>query len=416
VIVVVATALALVALRGVALAAMAVARRLPRRGPVEWRLALSNLHRPGAPTPAVVLSLGLGLAVIVALTLVDLNLRLQLKPGVAGTPDFYFLDIHSTQESEFKSFLNKAAPGARLAEAPMMRGRIVSVGGVAADKVRAKESAQWVLEGDRGVTYAATQPKGAVITAGAWWPSDYAGPPLVSVDGDIAKGLGLKLGDNLTVNVLGRDVTAKVANFRRVDWRTFAINFVLVFSPDAFAGAPHSLLMTAELPAGSPPSADLALVRAAARSFPDVVTVRVKEALEIVASLVARLDLAIRAAAGVALATAVLVLAGALAANAQARLMDSVRLKILGATRRRLIAASLIEFATLGAATAVFGVGAGALAAYVIVVYVMQFEFAFVWGQTAAAAFGGLALTVGLGLIGVWRALGRKPGEVLRAL
>ena len=117
-------------------------------------------------------------------------------------------------------------------------------------------------------------------------------------------------------------------------------------------------------------------MRAAAQAFPDVVTVRVKEALETVASLVARLDLAIRAAAGVALATAVLVLAGALAANAQARLMDSVRLKILGATRRRLIAASLIEFATLGVATAVFGVGAGALAAYVIVVYVMQFDFA----------------------------------------
>jgi putative ABC transport system permease protein len=414
--VVVATALALVALRGVAVGAMALARALPRRGPVEWRLALSNLHRPGAPTPAVVLSLGLGLAVIVALTLVDVNLRLQLKPGMAGTPDFYFFDIRSVQAADFKSFLNKDAPDARLVEAPMMRGRIVSVAGVAAEKLHPKESAQWVLDGDRGITFAATPPSGAAIVAGAWWPPDYSGPPLVSVDGDIAKGLGLKIGDSLTVNVLGRDVTAKVANFRRVDWRSFAINFVLVFSPDAFAGAPHSLLMTAQLPAGSPPSAELALVRDAARAFPDVVTVRVKEALQTVGALVERLDLAIRSAAGVALATAVLVLAGALAANAQARLMDSVRLKILGATRRRLIAASLLEFATLGLATAAFGVGAGALAAYVIVAYVMQFDFAFVWGQTLAAAFGGLVLTVVLGLIGVWRALGRKPAEVLRAL
>ncbi len=115
----------------------------------------------------------------------------------------------------------------------------------------------------------ASPPKGATIVAGAWWPPDYAGPPLVSVDGDIAKGLGLNIGDALTVNVLGRDVTAKVANFRRVDWRSFAINFVLVFSPNAFAGAPHSLLMTAPLPEGSTPSAELALVRDAARAFPD---------------------------------------------------------------------------------------------------------------------------------------------------
>ncbi len=413
--VVVGTALALVALRGVAAGAMALARRLPRRGPIEWRLALSNLCRPGAPTPAVVLSLGLGLAVIVALTLVDANLRAQLSPGAVGTPDFYFFDIRSDKEAQFKAFLAKDAPGARLVEAPMMRGRIARVAGVAAEKVHARESARWVLEGDRGVTYSATPPRGADIAAGKWWPADYNGPPLVSVDGDIAKGLGLKLGDALTVNVLGRDVTAKIANFRKIDWRTFAVNFVLVFSPDAFRGAPHSILMTAELAKGSPPSAEATLVRDAAREFPDVVTVRVKEALETVAALAGRLDLAIRAAAGLALATAVLVLAGALAANQRARLIDAVTLKILGATRKRLIGASLLEFATLGAATAAFGVGAGTLAAYVVVADIMGFDFGFLWGETLAAALGGLALTVLLGEIGAWRTLGRKPAEVLRA-
>jgi putative ABC transport system permease protein len=413
--VVVATAASLVVLRGVALAAMAVARRLPRSGPVEWRLALSNLHRPGAPTPAVVLSLGLGLAVIVALTLVDADLRGLLKPGAMGTPDFYFLDIRSDQAAAFKSFLDKDAPGAHLVEAPMMRGRIVSVAGVRAEKVHAREQAQWVLAGDRGITFAPTPPKGAEIVEGKWWPADYAGPPLVSVDGQIAKGLGLKLGDELTVNVLGRDVTARVANFRRVDWRSFAVNFVLVFSPDAFRGAPHSLLMTAELAKGSPPSAEAQLVRDAARAFPDIVTVRVKEALETVAALAEKLDLAIRAASGVALATAVLVLAGALAANQKARLSDSVTLKILGATRKRLIAASLLEFATLGAITAAFGVGAGTLAAYVVVTQVMGFDFSFLWRPTLLAALGGLALTVFLGQIGAWRTLGRKPAEVLRA-
>jgi putative ABC transport system permease protein len=412
--VVVATVAALAVLRGVAWTAMAVARALPRRGPMEWRLAVSNLHRPGAPTPAVVLSLGLGLAVIVALTLVDVNLRAQLKPGTVGTPDFYFVDIRSGQEDAFKSFLKTEAPDARVSEAPMMRGRIVRVAGVAAENVHPAESAQWVLEGDRGVTFAATPPAGGEVLGGPWWPADYDGPPLVSVDGEIAKGLGLHLGDMLTVNVLGRDVTAKVANFRKVDWRSFAINFVLVFSPNAFRGAPHSVLMTAELPAGTPPSAEVKLVRDAARDYPDVVTVRVKEALATVESLVARLDTAIRAAAGVALATAVLTLAGALAANARARLMDAVTLKILGATRGRLIAASLVEYATLGAATAAFGVGAGALCAYVVVAYVMKFEFEFAPAPAIAAALGGLALTVALGLIGSWRTLGLKPAEALR--
>ena len=410
--IVIATAASLVVLRGVAWAAMALARAAPRTGPMEWRLALSNLHRPGAPTPAVVLSLGLGLAVIVALTLVDVNLRAQLKPGMAGSPDFYFVDVRSDQAEAFRAFLAQDAAGAKVVEAPMMRGRIVRVAGVAAESVKPAESAQWVLEGDRGVTFAAEPPKGSEVIAGQWWPADYNGPPLVSVDGEIAKGLGLHLGDTLTVNVLGRDVTAKIAALRRVDWRSFAINFVLVFSPNTFRGAPHSLLMTAELPKGAE---EVKIVRDAAREFPDVVTVRVKEALATVEALVERLDTAIRAAAGVALATAVLVLAGALAANARARLMDAVTLKILGATRGRLIAASLVEFATLGAATAAFGVGAGAAAAYVIVAYVMKFDFHFAAAPAIAAALGGLGLTVALGLIGSWRTLGRKPAEVLRA-
>jgi putative ABC transport system permease protein len=415
--VVVAVVLSLAALRGVASAGMALARAAPRRGPVEWRLALSNLHRPGSATPAAVLSLGLGLGVLVALALVDVNLRGQLHPGAAGAPDFYFLDVRGDQEDAFRAFLNAQAPGAKIAEAPLMRGRIVSVAGVDAEKVHAKESAQWALEGDRGLTYAATIPAGADIVAGAWWPQDYAGPPLVSVEEDVAKGLGLKVGDDLTVNVLGRDVTAKVANFRKVNWRSFAINFVLVFSPNSFLGAPHTALMTAELPKGDDgPQAEAALVREAAKTFPDVASVRVREALETIEGLVGRLDTAIRAAALVALASAVLVLAGAMSANARARAYDAVTLKILGATRARLIGAALLEFATLGAATAAFGVGAGALAAYVIVARVMDLDFAFAWTPALAAAFGGLALTVLLGLAGTWRLLGRKPAEALRAL
>lgn len=415
-IVVVAVALSLAALRGVAWAGMALARRMPRRGPVEWRLALSNLHRPGAATPAAVLSLGLGLAVLVALTLVDVNLRRQLHPGAAGAPDFYFLDVRGDQEDAFRAFLGKQAPGAKIVAAPLMRGRIVRVAGVEADKVHVKESAQWALEGDRGLTYSPDVPKGAQVVAGAWWAPDYSGPPLVSVEEDIAKGLGLKLGDDLTINVLGREMTAQVANLRKVNWRSFAINFVLVFSPNTFRGAPHTALMSAELPKPADPQGEVALVRETAKAFPDVASVRVREALQTIEGLVGRLDTAIRAAALVALASAVLVLAGAMSANARARAYDSVTLKILGATRGRLIGAALLEFATLGAATAAFGVGAGALAAYVIVARVMDFDFVFAWGPALAAALGGLGLTVLLGLAGTWRLLGLKPAAALRGL
>ena len=415
VVIVVATALALVALRLVAWAAMGIARRAPRARSVEWRMAIANLHRPGAMTPSVVISLGLGLAVLVTLALVDSNLRGQLHPNAAATPSFYFLDVRSGEITPFLDFLAAEAPGAAIVEAPMMRGRIVKIGAVDAAGFKAKESAAWVLEGDRGVTFADTPPPGSEIVAGKWWDRNYNGPPLVSLEAEVAAGLGLHVGDSLTVNVLGRDIRAEISNLRRVDWRSFAINFVLVFPPNVFVGAPHSLLVTAALADGSSPRSEIALLKATARRFPGVSAVRVREALEALEALVVKLTEAIRTASSVALATAVLVLAGALAANRRARMADAVILKILGATRGRLMTTFLIEYATLGLTTAAFGVGAGTLAAYVIVAKVMDIEFEFYAGPALAAACAGLALTVVLGMIGAWRILGQKPAAFLRS-
>jgi putative ABC transport system permease protein len=415
-VVVVASAVAMVGLRLVAFAAMALARRAPRLASVVWRLALANLSRPGALTPSVVLSLGLGVAALVALTLVDSNLRAQLRASPGETPSFYFLDVRSGEVDAFRRFLSDQAPGAKIVEAPMMRGRIVRLRDTPAAEVKAKESAAWALEGDRGVTFSATPPEGSKIVAGQWWGADYSGPPLVSMEAGVADGLGVKLGDSVTLNVLGREVTAKVANLRRVDWRSFAINFVFVFSPNTFKGAPYTGLFTAALPPAAGAAAEGALMKAAARDFPSVATVRVREALATIEALTAKLALAIRAASGVALASAAIVLAGALAASRRARIADAVILKILGATRPRLIAAFLAEYALLGLFAGLFGAAAGAAAAYAIVVWVMGFDFDFAAGPALAAIAAGLVLTVALGMVGAWRILGEKPAAFLREL
>jgi putative ABC transport system permease protein len=415
-VVVVASATAMVGLRLVALAATALARRAPRPASVVWRLALANLSRPGALTPSVALSLGLGVAALVALTLVDSNLRAQLRTSPGETPSFYFLDVRSGEVDAFRRFLADQAPDAKIVEAPMMRGRIVRIGDTPAAEVKAKESAAWALEGDRGVTFSATLPEGSRIVGGAWWSADYSGPPLVSMEASVADGLGVKLGDSVTLNVLGREVTAKVANLRRVDWRSFAINFVFVFSPNTFKGAPYTGLFTAALPPVAGAAAEGALMKAAARDFPSVATIRVREALATIEALTAKLALAIRAASGVALASAAIVLAGALAASRRARIADAVILKILGATRPRLIAAFLAEYALLGLFAALFGAAAGVAAAYAIVAWVMGFDFAFAAGPALAAVAAGLALTVALGMVGAWRILGEKPAAFLREL
>ena len=409
----VATLAAFVALRLVALCIAYLARHAPRSRFVEWRMALAAIHRPGALTASVVLSLGLGLAALVALTLVDANMRAELRESQPGvTPSFFFLDVRGADAGAFLDFLKREAPGVKVSETPMMRGRFVEIGGKPVEAVKPADNVAWALEGDRGVTFAEKPPEGSEVVAGEWWPKDYSGPPLVSMEQGVAKGLGLAVGDTVVVNVLGRDIAAKIANLRKVNWRSFAINFVLVYSPNALKGAPFTELVSAALPSDGKPEAELALLRAAARQFPTVASIRLSEAMEELEALVAKLALAIRAATGVALMTSVLVLAGALAANRRARLADATILKILGATRGRLTAMFLIEYALLGVSTAAFGVAAGALAAAWAVNHIMKFHFTFDWTSSFVAAGGGLAIMIGLGMIGAWRVLEPEAGGV----
>jgi putative ABC transport system permease protein len=412
-----AAAAAFALLRVVASGLMALARRSPRPRRAAPRLALANLHRPGALTPSLVLSLGLGITLLVTLAMIDANLTRQLTRTLPErAPNFFFLDIPNSEVGGFESFLRTEAPGARIERVPMMRGRLVSLKGVPVGEIKAAEQFSWVLDGDRGITYAATVPEGSTIVAGEWWPPDHRGPNLVSFDRVIAEGLGLTVGDAITVNVLGRNLQARIANLRTVEWRSLGINFVMVFSPNTFAGAPHTHLATVTFPAGADPSREPLLLRDAARAYPSVTSVRVKDALEAVNDVVSQLVLAIRGASGIALASSLLVLAGALAAGHRARLYDAVVLKTLGATRAKLLGAYALEYGALGLATAVFGLAAGGLAAFLIVTQVMNMPFALDLSGALAAAGLAVVVSVGLGLLGTWRILSQKPAAYLRNL
>ena len=255
-----ATLAAIFVLRAAAFLIKACAKNAPRARSVALRLAIGNIHRPGALTPSVVLSLGLGVALLVALTLIDGNLRAELNPSVQKkTPSFFFLDIQNANAGAFVHFLQNHAPDGAIELVPMLRGRIVKLNDVQASAARPKQSVAWVLEGDRGITFAQSVPEGSAVTKGSWWPRDYSGPPLVSVDDEIAEGLGLAIGDEVTVNVLGRDITAKIANMRKVNWRSYGINFVLVFSPNSLAGAPFSDLATLTFAGGGNPAREAVL-------------------------------------------------------------------------------------------------------------------------------------------------------------
>jgi len=400
---------------GLGAAVVWAARRVKRSRIPELALAVGNLGAPGGLTQSVVLSLGAGLSLLVAVALADNSLVSEMNGRLPEkSPDYFVLDIAKEDSAKFRALVEAQVPAARFEEAPMLRGRLIMLGDRPVETIKAPPEAQWVLNGDRGLTYSDTPPHNAKIVSGSWWGKDYDGEPLVSFDVDLAKKLDAKLGDTVTVNVLGRNVTARIANLREIDWESLTLNFVMVFSPNTLKGAPHKLLSTISLPEGTSVEAEARLARQLGREFPSVTAIRVKDAIAAFNAIYAKVMTAVRAAGSVTLLAGALVLAGALATAQRRRIAGAVILKTLGATRWRILASHAVEYLLLAGITALFAVGLGAAASYVAVTQVMEIPFTFSWWTVLQALAVATGLVILLGGIGTWMVLSARPAAYLR--
>ena len=375
------------------------------------RLALTNLYRPGAQTANIVLSMGLGLTVLVAVVVVENNIKRQITETMPSkAPGFYFIDIQTHQVADFEETVRRTSPTEKIVMVPMLRGRITHVKGISASEVKAASNAAWVLRSDRGLTWNKMAPEGARITKGVWWPPDYEGPPLVSFDAGAARGLDIDIGDYITVNVLGRPITAKVANLRAVDWRTLRVNFVMVFSPGVIEKAPQTHIAAIHLDQ----KFEDALETAVTKRFSNISAVRVRYVLKAVSGLMDRIANAVQITAFITIMAGTLVLSGAVSADQQRRIYDSVVLKVLGARRRDILISIFIEFGFLAFFTILIATVLGTLGGWAILNFVMRAEWIPVYDVVATTMAGATVFMVLIAILATWRSLGRKPASILR--
>jgi len=392
---------------------LAHAVRRPRRP--ELGLAIANIGAPGGLARSVVLSLGAGLSLLVAVALADASLVAELESRLpASSPSYFVIDIPKKDQEAFRAAVLREAPAAEIEDAPMLRGRLVALKGVPVEEITAPPEAQWVLTGDRGLTYSDRVPAGSKVVEGVWWEPGYDGEPLVSFEAELARHLDLKIGDAVTVNVLGRNLTARVASLREVKWESLALNFVMVFSPNTLAGAPNNLLATISLPKEAGPAEEARLARALGRVFPAVTAIRVKEAIEAFNAVFSKVMAAVRVAGSVTLLAGALVLAGAMATAQRRRILEAVILRTLGATRGRILGAHAAEYLLLAVVTAAAATVFGSIAAYGVVTEIMELEFAFSWRAVGLALATASALVLVFGAIGTWRVLSARPVPYLR--
>ena len=402
-------ALGLFRLGGVALVRIARFWPRPRR---PWaRLGLGNLHRPGTPAPLMLVSVGLGLSTLAAVAMIHGNLHAHILSYIpAQAPSFFFIDIQSTQLTTFTDLLARMPGVSDVKHVPSLRARIVAVNGIPAARVNATPDTQWALRGDRGLTYAATPPEGTRLVAGSWWAADYRGPPLASFDAQLAAGWGVKLGDTIRINILGRDIDLRVENLRQIAWRSLAINFALITSPGLLEQAPHTSIATLR----ATPDTQGAVLRAVGDALPNVTGIGVEEVLRSVSAILDQVALALTATGAITLLSGILVLAGSVAAGQARRVREAVLLKTLGASRAQIRAAWLTEFLALGLAAGIMAGLIGTAAAWGVVRFILRADFVFLPGRLALTLLVALLLMLITGYLGTAAALRAKAAPLLR--
>jgi putative ABC transport system permease protein len=402
----------LVALTLVGWVVSALSARLPRPSWPLPRLALANLHRPGAQTNRLIVALGLGLTLFATLAVIESNLAGQIERTVPKrAPSYFVLDIPTEEQDRFRALVAEQAPGADVMTVPSLRGPVVAVNGQRVSELKAIPEGAWILRGDRGLTYASALPEGSRVVAGKWWPTDYAGPPLVSLDVRAADALDLKIGDTLTVSILGVEVAATIASFREINWDTMGFNFALIFSPGVLESAPHNVMATIAANGN-----EAGLNNAIAQSFPSSSLIRVKDVITQVSDLLGQLATAVRLASLVAVLAGIAVLIGAIAASRRARIYDAVILKTLGATRAQVLGAQAIEYAGLAIIVSVIALLVGGVGGWVVVTQTLGLDWSPDWVQVLGTVVAGAALVLGLGLAGSLPALNARPARALREL
>jgi putative ABC transport system permease protein len=391
-----------------------VIRRLARNvPPLPWpglRVGMANIHRPGSPGVSLVFALGFGLTALTAVTMVNAALHRSLSTELAEqAPVFFFMDIRPQEVEDFRTQVLSMPGVGRLDLRPMIRGHITAIKDVPVEKAVVSEEVRWAVRGDRGLSYGPDFPAGNTLLRGTWWEKDYAGPPLISLTSDLARGFDMDIGDRLSLNVLGRTLTGTVANIRDANWQSLAMQFAIIFSPGVLESAPQNWLG-----AVYDVDQDELLFRRVTDEFPDVAVVSVREVLENAAAMMRRMARIFQVMAGLALVVGFLVLAGAFSADQHRRIYDSVVYKVCGATRRDILMVLVAEFSLAGLFAGFGGLVLGTLAAWGVVRGLLHLPFRPDLILSLFTVSAGTGISLFTGLLGTWRALGREAAPLLR--
>lgn len=394
---------------------------LPGPKAMSLRQAIGNVRRPGGQAAGVMTAIGIGVMIMATVGVLERALIRQLGDSrPTDAPTFFFIDIQPDQTAAFSRLISDRTGNVSPSLTPLVRSRLHAIDGRAVaveeeserdpDKQEDRRKA-WYVTREYVLTFSDRLPKDNTIAAGEWWnPGQTFERPLVSVEEDAAKNLGLSLGSTIGLDIQGAIVTAEVRSIRKVDWGNFSTNFYMILSPGSLDGAPLTYVATVRVP----PEQEVPLQQAVVAAFPNVTAINIGDVLDSFARVLDRLALAIRAVGLFCVTAGALVMAAALAATRYRRLYESVILKALGATRGLIARSFALEYLLMGTVAGLIGTVLASGLSWAALRYIFDLP----WNLEPTVLIAGLAatllLTLAVGFLSTFRLLGQRPLAILR--
>ena len=377
---------------------------------IAWRYGLANVARRGRDSAVQVVAFGLGLTVLLLLTFVRTDLLAVWQQTLdENAPNHFMINIQPDERESITSIF--ADNGLEPPEfVPMVRARMSLINGEdVKEREYPEEGGEWMANREQNLSWAQNIAPTNTLMEGEWWPEDYSGPPLVSLEQEAAMELGVTMGDVLTYSVAGQTIEATVANTREVNWDSFRPNFFMVFSPGSLDGYPATFISGTRVP----DDRRQALVQLV-RTHPTVSVIDIDSILLQIKGIIDKASLAVQAVFVFTLAAGIAVLFAAVQSTIDERRFESAMLRALGVRRRTVLSGVLTEFAALGLAAGLLASAGASILAAVVTVQLFELDYAFNGALWAAGLAGGIALVCVSGFIAARGAINAPPVDVLR--
>ena len=362
---------------------------------------------------AIVVSFSIGLSLLISLNIIEESLDNKISKTInQEAPNHFLIDIQPNQIETIKKIASASKDVLFLNSQPMLRGRITEINDIKVENLKVNKDVQWVLKRDRAFSWTNERPENSKLIRGEWWEKDYNGPLLVSIGDKIAKGMNLKIGDNIRFNILGRNFEATIFNTREIIWENMNINFIFVLSESSLTNAPHTWIASTT---SDDKEINNGFIEKVVNEFSNISSISIEESYKAIKSILKLLIIIINSIAFITLLSGVIVLAGILDVSKKDKLYEIAIFKILGASPKKISLLWLYEYLIIGLMASLISLLIGCMVSFVLLYFVFNVNFYVNYSTLIILSFIVPTLIIFFSFSKMFKLVLSKPLQVLRA-